>query len=233
MKKLLLVFITGLFATSAWGDVTLRIQWQLNDPLSELQAFVKEGVALQARINPKVTHTLWVNVVHGENVNSASLVVGYEDLAHYAAATAREEANAEWNAFIARFDAANFPTTFTGLNQVAVGDGATMAKAGDALAIFLFATGGDVGGLTELVNQAAAIQGKVNPKAQISMVVPIVAGDSVGGAAVLTRYPSMVDWAEGGAKLQASEEWGKFIASFPADRYRPMYQGLSQAAAIR
>ena len=233
MKKIILVIITGLFATSAWGDVTLRIQWQLNDPLSELQALVKEGVALQARINPKVTHTLWVNVVHGENVNSASLVVGYEDLTHYAAATAREEANAEWNAFIARFDAANFPTTFTGLNQVAVGDNATMAKAGEALAIFRFATGGDVGGLTELVNQAAAIQGKVNPKAQISMVVPIVAGDSVGGAAVLTRYPSMVDWAEGGAKLQASEEWGKFIASFPADRYRLTYQGLSQAAAIR
>jgi hypothetical protein len=60
----------------------------------------------------------------------------------------------------------------------------------------------------------------------------LVTGSNVGGGAVLLRYPTMVDWAEGSAKLQASETWGKFIGSFPADDYPIAFQGLSTAIDI-
>jgi hypothetical protein len=42
----------------------------------------------------------------------------------------------------------------------------------------------------------------------------------------------LIDWAEGGAKLQASEEWGQFIAAFPVEKFPIVYQGLSEAAPI-
>ena len=100
------------------------------------------------------------------------------------------------------------------------------------LAILVFNTGGDTAGFAAEVGKAKALQGRINPDAAIGLVVPTLAGDATNSAVVLTRYASMTDWAEGGAKLQASKEWGEFLASFPADKYPIVYQGLSTAASV-
>ncbi len=94
---------------------------------------------------------------------------------------------------------------------------------------------GRIGSVEEfvgLVNKAVEIQAKVNPKASIALSVSQISGDNVGGMAVLVRYPSMIDWAQGVAKLEASKAWGEFLAEFPADKYPVVYQGLSQAGDI-
>jgi len=183
---------------------------------------------LQAKINPGVTHELWVNAVHGENVASASLIVRYDDLAHFAESTMREDASQAWNEFIAEFPADKFPITFTGLSQTIYGD-APNIKGGEAMSIFVFTTVGDTAGLAELASQAAEILSRVNPEARMEVVRSTVGGTGTGSAAVLTRYPSLVSWAEGITKQQMSEEWRTFFAAFPAEKYRLVYQGLSQA----
>ena len=235
MKKAITIFAMGLclgVAGTSWAEVTLRIAWQLNAPMTELQTFVKEGNALQKKINPGVRHELWSGTVQGNNVNSASLVVYYDDLEHYAQAVAREDSSDEWGEFLSRFPADKFPTTYVGLSRTAVGEGQDTAEGGEAMAILGFELNGGADALAALVGQAKEIQSSVNPKASIRLSVVLVGGSNVGRGTVLVRYPTMVDWAEGGAKLQASEAWGKFIASFPADDYPNAFQGLSTAIDI-
>ena len=159
-------------------------------------------------------------------------MVIYNDLEHYAKATAREQASEEWGEFNSRFPAGKFSTSFVGLSNTLVGAGQEPAKGGEALQIFLFNAAGGVTELASLVEQGAAIQAKVVPKASVRFGVPQVAGPNVGTAAVLVRYPSLVDWAQGDAKLQASEEWGEFLASFPIDRFPIVYTGLSRAVSL-
>lgn len=217
---------------AVWAEVTQRITWQLNGPPGKLQALVKEGVALQAKINPRIGHELWNGMVHGSNVNRMSLIVTFDDLEHFAQATKRDEASEEWAAFLSRFPGDLYPTTYVGLSNTVVGEGAAAAKGGEALAIIGFAPEGSVAELASLVGEAVKIQSRVNPKASISLVATTVAGQNVGSVAVLAMYPSLADWAEGVAKLQASEAWRKFLEDFPADKYPVVYQGLSQALAI-
>ncbi len=138
MKKIMAVAAIGLLfliPVTGWAEVRMRIAWQLGAPLQELQAVIKEGKALQKKINPRVKHELFVNALHGENVNSASLVVIYNDLEHYAKATAREQASKEWGEFISRFPADKFSTSFVGLSNTLVGAGQEPAKGGEALQI--------------------------------------------------------------------------------------------------
>lgn len=235
MKKAITILAMGLclcVAGTSWAEVTLRIAWQLNAPIAELQSLVKEGNALQKKINPGVRHELWADTIHGDSGNSASLLVYYDDLEHYAQASAREEASDEWGEFLSRFSEDKFPTNYVGLSRTVVGEGHDAAKGGEALAIIGIDLNGGVEDLASLVQQAVEIQSSVNPKASLRLSVGLIAGSSVGGATVLVRYPTMVDWAEGSAKLQASEAWGKFIASFPADEYPNNYQGLSTAIDI-
>ena len=231
-NKMLILVVLLCIPLTSWAEVTMRIAWELNGPFSELQAVIKEGKALQKKINPKVRHELWGNVVHGANVSSASLLVYYDDFEHYAQARARQFASEEWGEYISRFPADKFPTTYVGLNRTLIGEGRTTAKGGETLAIIAFDAIGSVEDLVGLVNEAAKIQSKVNPKASIGLSVSQVSGENVGGMVVLVRYPSMVDWAQGIAKLEASEAWGEFLANFPEDKYPIVYQGLSQAGSI-
>jgi hypothetical protein len=231
-NKIMLIALLLCVPNAVWAEVTQRITWQLNGPPGKLQALVKEGVALQAKINPKVGYELWNGMVHGSNVNRVSLIVFYDDLEHFAQATKREEANEEWSAFMSRFPADLYPTTYVGLANTVVGEGATAIKGGEALAVIVFAPKGSVADLASLVGEAVKIQSRVNPKASISLTATTVAGQNVGGAAVLARYPSLADWAEGVAKLQANEAWREFLQDFPADKYPIVYQGLSRGVAI-
>jgi hypothetical protein len=231
-KKIMLIALLLCMPNAVLAEVTQRITWQLNGPPGKLQARVKEGVALQAKINPKVGHELWIGMVHGSNVNRMSLIVFYDDLEHFAQATAREEANEEWAAFLSRSPAGLYPTIYVGLSNTVVGEGAAATKGGGALAIIGFAPEGSIADLASFVGEAVKIQSKVNPKASISLTATTIGGQNVGGAAVLARYPSLADWAEGVAKLQASEAWRKFLEDFPADKYPVVYQGLSQGIAI-
>ncbi len=59
----------ALPATAA--TVRVRIAFQLDGSLTELQAQVKQGSVIQNKINPGVGRELWANVIHGPNVNSA------------------------------------------------------------------------------------------------------------------------------------------------------------------
>ena len=229
MFVLAILFCTPL---TSWAEVTLRIAWDLNESFSELQALVKEGTALQKKINPKVRHELWLDIVHGTGGGSASLLVYFEDFEHYAQAITRENANKDWNKFMSRFPEDKFPTTFVGLSRTLVGGDLSEATGGETLAIIAFDANASVAELAELVEEAAMIQKKVNPKASIRLSASQIAGQSVGGVAVLIRYPSMLDWAQGIAKLEASEDWSEFIENFPADKYPVVYQGLSQAGDI-
>lgn len=217
---------------AGFAEVVLRIEWQMNGPGSKLQELIKEGTALQGKINPGVRHELWRDDIHGTNVNRMSLLVYYDDLEHYAKAIAKEESNEMWGEFLSRFPVDEFPTTFTGISDTLIGEGRTTAKGGEALAIVLFSINGSTTDLASRVDEARSIQGKVNPKASIALVAGRIAGSSVGGAAVLIRYPSLVDWAEGSEKLRASKEWGDFIQKFPADKYPVVFQGLSRAVNI-
>ena len=217
---------------TSWAEVTLRIAWDLNEPFSELQALVKEGTALQKKINPKVKHELWLDIVHGTGGGSASLLVYYEDFEHYARAITRESASKAWNKFISSFPENKFPTTFVGLSRTLVGGDLSETTGGETLAIIAFDANESVADFTELVSEAVRIQKQINPKASIKLSASQIAGESVGGLAVLIRYPSMLDWAQGVAKLEASEDWREFLENFPADKYPVVYQGLSQAGDI-
>lgn len=233
MKKLFIICMFACWALpAAAATISVRIAFQLNGPLTELQAQVKQGNAIQNKINPGVGRELWANVIHGPNVNSASLVTYYEDMAQYAQAIANQQASSEWGEFIANFPIDRFPITYNGMSQTLVGGDSDLARGGEALVIFGFNTTAGPAGLAERVQQAVEIQSRVNPKATISMSVPTIAGDNVNGAAVFTRYPSLADWAEGGEKLAASSEWAEFIAAFPADQYSIGYQGLSEAVSL-
>lgn len=232
MKKFLSIILMGILSSTAWGEVSQRLVFDLNGPGPELIAAIKKGNALQEKINPGVRNELWFNTIHGPNVGSASLIITYRDLAHYAEALANQEANSEWGEFLENFPGDKFPITFSGLSQVVIDSGAAQATDGSVLAILVFNTGGDTAGFAAEVGKAKALQGRINPDAAIGLVVPTLAGDATGSAVVLTRYASMTDWAEGGAKLQASKEWGEFLASFPADKYPIVYQGLSTAASV-
>jgi hypothetical protein len=232
ITSLVSVLLLSAFATNASADVSTRLAFQLNGPPTELIAAISKGRAIQARINPDVQISLLVNVAHGANVRSASVTSMYRDLAHYAKATATNAESKEWGEFIANFPATSFPISYSGLSQVLIDGNADSAEGGEAFGIFVFNAGGDVAGLTQLVQQAKSIQSKVNPKASISALSPIATGDGAGSVVVVTRYPSLIDWAEGSAKLQASEEWGQFIAAFPVEKFPIVYQGLSEAAPI-
>ncbi len=233
MKKLLTTILVGMFSATSWGEVSQRLVFDLNGPGPELVAAIQQGNALQAKINPGVRNELWFNTIHGSNVGSASLIITYRDLAHYAEAVENQQASSEWNDFLAGFPGDKFPITFSGLSQVVIDSGAAQATDGSVLAILVFNTGGDMDGFAAEVGKAKALQGRINPGAAIGLVVPTLAGDATNSAVVLARYASMTDWAEGGAKLQASEEWGEFLASFPADKYPIVYQGLSTAASVQ
>ena len=235
IKKAITIFAMGLclcVAGTSWADVTLRIAWQLNAPMTQLQTLVKEGNALQNKINPGVRHELWSSTVEGDNVNSASLIVYFDDLEHYAQAVAREDSSDEWGEFNSRFPADKFPMTYVGLSRTLVGEEQDTAEGGEALSIIGFRLNGGAEELAAFVRQATEIQSSVNPKASIRLSAGLVAGSNVGSAAVLIRYPTMVDWAQGNAKLQASEAWGKFFATFPTDDYPIAFQGLATAIDI-
>jgi hypothetical protein len=217
---------------AGWAEVVLRIEWQVNGPGSELQALIKEGAALQGKINPGVRHELWRDEIHGANVNRMSLLVYFDDLEHYAKAIAKEESNEMWEKYLSRFPADKFPTTFTGLSDTLVGEGRSTAKGGESLAIVVFSLNGSATDLASRVDEARSIQAKVSPKASIALITGRVTGSSVGQAAVLIRYPSLVDWAEGSEKVQASKEWGEFLQKFPVDKYPVIFRGLSRAVNI-
>ena len=231
--KFRMIVLTLLLCLPVAGsaEVVLRIEWQMNGPGSELQALIKEGVALQGKINPGARHELWRDDIHGTSVNKMSLLVYFNDLEHYAKAIAKEESNEMWGKFLSRFPADKFPTTFNGISDVLVGEGRTTAEGGETMSIVGFSLNGSATELASQVAEARSIQSKVNPKASIALLASRVAGSSVG-AAVLIRYPSLVDWAEGSEKLRASEEWGEFLQKFPADKYPVVFQGLSRAVNI-
>lgn len=232
MKKLLTTIVVGMLSATAWGDVSQRLVFDLNGPESELVAAIKKGNALQAKINPGVSNELWFNTIHGSNVGSASLIITYRDLAHYAEAIANQEASSEWADFLASFPGDKFPITFSGLSQIVIDSGAAKATDGSVLGILVFNTGGDTAGFTAEVDKAKALQSRINPGAAVGLAAPTLAGDATGSAVVLTRYASLTAWAEGSAKLQASKEWSEFLASFPVDKYPIVYQGLSTAASL-
>lgn len=227
----LVLAIAATGSAPALGKVALRIQWTLDGPLSELQAAIKEGVALQARINPDVDHELWVDEIHGAGGGSASLVVFYRDMEHFAKATAREEADPEWQAYIQAFPADQFPTTYVGMNEVVIDDGDMAAGDGEVLDIFGFDLQGDPAGLAEQVRKAMGIRRKAGLPARISLVMPTLAGPDLG-AAVLARYESLSEFASATEALEANAEWQAFLAEFPADRYPVNYRGLSRSVAI-
>lgn len=232
VAKLCAILLALVFCPRALAELDMRIQWQLDGPLDRLVAFVREGRALQNEINPDVGHELWVDEFHGDNTNSVNLIVRYRDPVHFAEATAREEASAEWQSFVQRFPAERYPTTFVGLNTVLMNDDVPVAKPGTVMTVIVFDARGGQQDLVGLVERGAEIQGRINPKAQISLVAPVMAGDGVGSAVVLVRYPSLEAWAEGQKRTQESEAWAKFIDDFPADRFRIVYQGMSRALDI-
>jgi hypothetical protein len=225
----LLVLIVA--APAAMAEVAIRIQWKLDGPLDQLQAAVKKGAALQKRINPEVRHELWVDEIHGASGGGASLVVFYRDMEHYAQATARENADPEWQAFLQSFPAKQFPTTYVGMMNVPVSNMGSAAADGEVLNIFGFDLKDDAAGLAELVQKAMSIQKKAGIPAQLALVVSTLSGDD-RGAAVLARYKSLSDFASSTEKLAANAEWQSFLATFPADRYPLVYRGLSRSVGI-
>jgi len=235
-RSVLSVFCLGLtlvfVALPAAAEMTMRIQWTLNGPPSELIAFIREGRALQAKLNPEVKHELWFNDVHGANTNRVSLLVRYRDAVHYAEATAREEASAEWRSFLERFPEERFPTTFVGFSNVLSGGDLPEASDGNVMLVIVFDARKGSQQLAQWVQRGADLQAKVNPKAAFTLGVPTLAGDSVGRAVLTVRYPTLADWAAGQKKLGQSDEWAKFIADFPGDTYPIVYQGMSRAIKL-
>ncbi|MCZ6641402.1 MAG: hypothetical protein O7F71_07490, partial [Gammaproteobacteria bacterium] len=138
MKKLLTTILVGMLSATAWGEVNQRLVFDLNGPGPELVAAIQQGNALQAKINPGVRNELWFNTIHGSNVGSASLIITYRDLAHYAEAVANQQASSEWAEFLAGFPGDKFPITFSGLSQVVIDSGAAQATDGSVLAILVF-----------------------------------------------------------------------------------------------
>lgn len=231
-------FVSYLFAvlllapTGAWAEVAMRIAFDLNGPLTELQAAVKEGHALQKRLNPDARHELWVDEIHGDHVGAASLVVYYQDLAHYAQAQAREDDDAEWQAFLEGFPQEKFPATYVGLLNVVLGDGRPAATGGEVLNIFGFEMNGSPDTLAEQVRRGAEIQKELKVPVTIALVSPLVSGELVSGATLLARYPSFADYAATVETLETSEEWQAFLEAFPQESYPLSYRGLSRAISI-
>jgi len=218
---------------AAAEPITMRLGFALNGPPPELVAAIREGVALQAKINPGVGHELWLPVAHGSNMNAAQLIVYYDSAEHFAEATMREEASAEWSAFLASFPNNKFPTVHTSISSVLVrAPGFEPAKGGEVQVVVGFKVSGPISDLVARINEGSAIQQRVNPQATLSLVVPFLNGEDVDRAAVLVRYPTLEAWAEGRSKMQASSEWSEFISQPPAASTL-VYQGLSQAAKIQ
>ena len=226
------ILLVLAFCPTAQAEVIMRIQWGLDGPLPELIALVKEGHALQKKINPDVGHELWLNEMHGTNTSRANLVVRYRDAAHFAEATDREDANAEWQSFLEKFPVDRYPTTYVGMSNTLINDEMPIAEPGTVMTVLTFDSRSGQPELVDLIHRAVDIQAKINPKANIRLVSPTLAGDDVGNAVVLVRYPSLADWAEGQKRNQQSDEWGEYTENFPADRYPIVYQGMSRALDI-
>ena len=189
VRRLILCLIVGLLLLPivAWSEVVLRIEWQLDGPPSALTDTIRQGVALQKRINPEVRHELWFDEVHGQSTPSASLLVYYHDMAHYGETAEREEADDEWNAFIQGFPAETFPTTFVGLSNTIIGDSAT-ASAGEVLDIYVFQPAGSIDVLAEQVRQAITILEALDIDAHQRLSTARIAG-SGQGAVVTVPLP--------------------------------------------
>ena len=226
------LFTLMLAATAAAAEpIAQRLVFALNGSPSEFIAGVREGVALQGKINPGVGHELWMPISAGSD-RGASLIVYYDSAEQYADAIAREDANEEWRAFLARFPADKFPVVFSGLSVGVIRPNLQLAKGGEVQSVLAFELQGPMEDLVAQVSKGIELQKSINPGATVALVAPFMSGEAVNRAAVLTRYANIKEWAQARSKMQNSREWSAFIEAFPEETYPVRYQALAQAVNI-
>lgn len=213
--------------------MTLRLGFALNGAPSELEAAIRQGVALQAKINPGLEHELWFPVAHGSSMAAAQLIVYYDNAQEYAETTMREEGNAEWNAFLAAFPNDKFPIVYTGIGSVLMRDSDfQIAKGGEVQVIIGFDVTGPMSDLIARVNAGTALQERINPGSTAMLVGSAFNGEAVDRTTLVVRHASIMDWAKAHTNSQASDEWREFVSQ-ASDSFSIGYQGLSQAAKLQ
>ena len=102
---------------------------------------------------------------------------------------------------------------------IALWMGLVAAHADPVFQVYEFGLNAPVSELIQNLSRGKAIVSKINPGTTPILLAPVIAGEEQMTATVVIAYPTLQAYAAAATKIQASQEYGAFQASWPQDKF--------------
>lgn len=198
------------------------------DEVALAETFSKRQ-ALYKEINPDVSMRLLYDELHGAAIGRYRIHVNYPSLVAYAAAQAKEQNNAEWQA---TNPGRSSMRTYEGLSRVVVPPQGAPAAGGSGkgpgvVQVVLFDYEGDEAALAANFAKSQEIYADINPEASMRLMYDELHGSAIGRYRVHIYFPNLAYFAAAQGRERGSEEL-KALRKTRSGKTTRVYEGLSR-----